>query len=402
MGGSIPEMPNFRGAGPRILRWGVAILVVLLLLWSTTSIPTGNVGVLTLFGRVTGETLGEGIHLINPLKSVQKLSVQTQSVKESANVPSNEGLILALDTSLLFRLDKSKAAFVFQTVGDNYAEKIVEPTLRAAIRASTSAHSANALYTNARELVQLQIQDELTAQLSPRGVIVENVLLRDVQLPAMLKGSIEAKQQAEQDALRMSFILQKEKQEAERIEAQGIADFQKIVAQGISVPNCSNGKASKPPKSWQPASTLRSSSSAIRKTVCPWSSSRSSRVFARQPDSVGTKLSCSKSECGSEQRSAEREVDQGKVIRLPKLNSTVGNVCTPRPHALHNSSTIAAWMPIREMSADLLVRIPGRVAKSLRENANESVGRQDHGLRLEELRLRRSGGRCLGRFLPSW
>src|SRR5580704_3507669 len=236
VGGSIPEMPNFRGAGARILRWGVGILVVLLLLWSTTSIPTGNVGVLTLFGRVTGETLGEGIHLINPLKSVQKLSVQTQSVKESANVPSNEGLIMALDTSLLFRLDKTKAAYVFQTVGDNYAEKIVEPTLRAAIRASTSAHSANALYTNARELVQQQIQDELTAQLAPRGVIVENILLRDVQLPAMLKGSIEAKQQAEQDALRMSFILQKEKQEAERkrIEAQGIADFQKIVAQGIS------------------------------------------------------------------------------------------------------------------------------------------------------------------------
>jgi prohibitin 1 len=235
-GGSIPEMPNFRGAGPRILRWAGVILAVLLVLWSTTSIPTGNVGVLTFFGRVTGETLNEGIHFINPLKSVQKLSVQTQSVKESANVPSNEGLILALDTSLLFRLDKTKAAFVFQTVGDTYAEKIVEPTLRAAIRASTSAHSANALYTNARELVQQQIQDELTAQLSSRGVIVENVLLRDVQLPAMLKGSIEAKQQAEQDALRMSFILQKEKQEAERkrIEAQGIADFQKIVAQGIS------------------------------------------------------------------------------------------------------------------------------------------------------------------------
>jgi prohibitin 1 len=236
LGGSIPAMPNFRGAGSRILRIAVVAVVLLLLLWSTTSIPTGNVGVLTLFGRVTGETLGEGIHLINPLKSVQKLSVQTQSVKESANVPSNEGLILALDTSLLFRLDKTKAAYVYQTVGDNYAEKIVEPTLRAAIRASTSAHSANALYTNARELVQQQIQDELTAQLAPRGVIVENVLLRDVQLPAMLKGSIEAKQQAEQDALRMSFILQKEKQEAERkrIEAQGIADFQKIVAQGIS------------------------------------------------------------------------------------------------------------------------------------------------------------------------
>jgi prohibitin 1 len=227
---------NLRGGGKRILQLGILILVVILLLASTTSIPTGNVGVLTLFGRVTGDVLPEGIHLINPLKAVQKLSIQTQSLKESANVPSNEGLILALDTSLLFHLDKSMAAQVYQTVGADYSDKIVEPTLRAAIRASTSAHTANALYTNARELVQQQIQDELTKQLAPRGVIVENVLLRDVQLPAMLKGSIEAKQQAEQDALRMSFILQKEKQEAERkrIEAQGIADFQKIVATGIS------------------------------------------------------------------------------------------------------------------------------------------------------------------------
>src|SRR6201993_3398136 len=234
-GGGLPPV-NLSGAGKRILQLGILVVLLIVLMASTTSIPTGNVGVLTLFGRVTGETLAEGIHLVNPLKSVQKLSIQTQSVKESANVPSNEGLILALDTSLLFRLDKSKAAFVYQTVGENYAEKIVEPTLRAAIRASTSAHSANALYTNARELVQQQIQDELTTQLAPRGVVVENVLLRDVQLPAMLKGSIEAKQQAEQDALRMSFILQKEKQEAERkrIEAQGIADFQKIVATGIS------------------------------------------------------------------------------------------------------------------------------------------------------------------------
>jgi len=234
--GGVPGMPDFRGFMTRIGRFVLAFVILLLVLWSTTSIPTGHVGVLTLFGRVTGRTLSEGIHLINPLNTVEKLSVQTQSLKESANVPSEEGLILALDTSLLFRLDKDRAAFVFQTVGPNYVEKVVEPTLRAAIRTSTSAHSANALYTNARELVQDQILRELTAQLGQRGIIVENVLLRDVQLPAMLKSSIEAKQQAEQDALRMSFILQKEKQEAERkrIEAQGISDFQRIVATGIS------------------------------------------------------------------------------------------------------------------------------------------------------------------------
>ena len=222
---------------PRRLGGILTAVVLLILAWiSVTSVPTGNVGVLTLFGRVTGEILPEGIHLINPLKSVNKLSVQTQSIKETANVPSNEGLILALDSTLLFHLDRTKAAEVYQRIGDDYSAKVVEPTLRAAIRSATSAHTANALYTSARELVAKQIQDELIVELGARGFTVENVLLRDVQLPALLKTSVEAKQQAEQDALRMSFVLQKEKQEAERkrIEAQGIADFQRIVAQGIS------------------------------------------------------------------------------------------------------------------------------------------------------------------------
>src|SRR5439155_17568990 len=105
-----------------------------------------------------------------------------------------------------------------------------------AIRTATAAHNANALYTGAREEGAKQVQKVLEEQLGPRGIIIESVLLRDIQLPPMLKQSIEAKQQAEQDALRMTFILQKEKQEAERkrIEAQGIADFQRIVAQGFS------------------------------------------------------------------------------------------------------------------------------------------------------------------------
>jgi regulator of protease activity HflC (stomatin/prohibitin superfamily) len=215
----------------------VGAVVLLILLWTTvTSVPTGHVGVLTLFGRVTGEVLPEGIHMVNPLKDVNKLSIQTQAMKESASVPSNEGLIMSLDTSLLFRLDASKAAQVFQTIGRDYVTRVVEPNLRSAIRSVTSSHSANALYTGAREEVAMKIQDELVRLLSPRGIIVESVLLRDVQLPSMLKTSIEAKQQAEQDALRMNFVLQKEKQEAERkrIEAQGISDFQRIVAQGIS------------------------------------------------------------------------------------------------------------------------------------------------------------------------
>src|SRR5215467_4234859 len=155
VGGALNAMPNLGPLRNRFLRIIGLILFAILLFASITSVPTGNVGVLTLFGKVTGEVLLEGIHVINPLKSVQKLSIQTQSVKESSNTPSNEGLMLALDTSLLFHLDRAKAAQVFQTVGENYAEKIVEPTLRSAIRGSTSKHSANALYTNARDAERL-------------------------------------------------------------------------------------------------------------------------------------------------------------------------------------------------------------------------------------------------------
>lgn len=235
-GGGKPGMPNLGALRSRFLRIVIVVGVLILLLASTTSVPTGNVGVLTLFGKVTGEVLPEGIHLINPLKAVTKLSVQTQSRKESASVPSKEGLLLSLDTSLLFHLDKNYAAQMLQSVGTEYGETIIEPELRSAIRGATAAHSSNDLYTNGRELIQQQIKDDLKTKLAPRGVVIEDVLLRDVQLPALLKASIEAKQQAEQDALRMNFILQKEKQEADRkgIEAKGIADFQKIVAQGIS------------------------------------------------------------------------------------------------------------------------------------------------------------------------
>jgi len=235
-GGGKPGMPNFGALRSRFLRIAIVVAVFILLMASTTSVPTGNVGVLTLFGRVTGDVLPEGIHLINPLKAVTKLSVQTQSRKESASVPSKEGLMLSLDTSLLYHLDRTYAAQMLQSVGTEYADTIIEPELRSAIRGATAAHSSNDLYTNGRELIQQQIKDDLKTKLSPRGVIIEDVLLRDVQLPALLKASIEAKQQAEQDALRMNFVLQKEKQEADRkgIEAKGIADFQKIVAQGIS------------------------------------------------------------------------------------------------------------------------------------------------------------------------
>src|ERR1700758_1123734 len=228
---------GFGGNLLKLIGLGVlGFLLVILLFSSITRVNTGHVGVLTLFGRVTGETLGEGIHLINPLKTNNEMSVQTQTIKESASVPSSEGLMMALDTSLIFHLNPDRAAEVFQKIGADYQDKVVENQLRSAIRESTASHTANALYTGEREIVAKQIQDRISEDLAKRGITVEAILLRDIQLPATLKASIEAKQQAEQEALAMNFRLQKETQEAQRkrIEAAGVRDFQQIVAQGIT------------------------------------------------------------------------------------------------------------------------------------------------------------------------
>src|SRR5713101_8989824 len=99
----------------RLVGLGIAALVLIIALCnSITRVGTGHVGVLTLFGKVTGETLGEGIHIINPLKTNNEMSIQTQTIKESANVPSSEGLMMSLDTSLIYHLNPDRAADVFQ------------------------------------------------------------------------------------------------------------------------------------------------------------------------------------------------------------------------------------------------------------------------------------------------
>jgi prohibitin 1 len=233
--GRVVNAPS--GAALKLLGLGaLALLVAIFLFSAITRVDSGAVGVLTLFGRVTGEVLPEGLHLINPFKTNHEISIRTQEIKETASVPSSEGLVMALDTSLIYHLNPEKAAEVYQKIGPNYVEVLIEPNLRSAIREATASHTANALYSGEREMVAKQIVAQLTDLLGQRGVQIESILLRDIQLPNTLKSSIEAKQQAEQEALAMNFRLQKETQEAQRkrIEAQGIRDFQQIVAQGIS------------------------------------------------------------------------------------------------------------------------------------------------------------------------
>ena len=211
-------------------------LAVLLLVGPLRTVPAGHVGVKDFFGQVSPQPLPPGIRFVVPLTRVIKMSVQTQEIKEVAEVPSQEGLILNLETSLLFQLDPAKAADIYRTVGSDYVGTIVEPQFRSAIREITASYEAKSLYSAERERIAGEIFGLFRRLAGERGILVQQVLLRKIGLPPVVANAIQEKLRREQEAEQMKFVLQKEQQEAERkrIEAQGIADFQRIVAQGIS------------------------------------------------------------------------------------------------------------------------------------------------------------------------
>jgi regulator of protease activity HflC (stomatin/prohibitin superfamily) len=202
-----------------------------------TQIDAGHVGVVDFFGVVSDQTLRAGINPVNPLATVIKYSVQTQEHKETMQVLSREGLTIGLEVSALYRLNPDSAARMYKTVsGGEYETIILIPQFRSICRAVTASFQASALYSTERERLGASIQDELARTVAPRGVTIENTPIRNVALPTQLTEAIEQKQRADQESQRMEFILTKEKQEADRkrIEAKGIADFQAIVAAGIS------------------------------------------------------------------------------------------------------------------------------------------------------------------------
>jgi len=215
----------------------VAVVVLFFMATSCiTMIKAGHVGVVDLFGRVQSLTLKPGIQIINPLAHVVQMSVQTQEIKETMDVPSKEGLTMGIEVSLLYHLDPEKAADVYSKVGEDYAGVLLEPQFRSVTRGVTASYEAKALYTSEREAVAQLILDDLKKLVEPRGIVVETTPMRRLSLPAKITSAIEDKLSADQESQRMTFVLTKEKQEAERkrIEAQGVADFQKIVTDGIS------------------------------------------------------------------------------------------------------------------------------------------------------------------------
>jgi prohibitin 1 len=227
------------GPAPKVVRrviLGLVVLVLIVIGGPITVVPAGHVGVKDFFGSVSPNVLPAGVHVIVPFTRVHKMSIQTQEVKETAEVPSKEGLMMDLEGSLLFRLDPKQAAEIYKTVGRNYIEIIVIPQIRSAIREVTASYEAKTLYSAEREMVARQTFELFKKMAGGRGIIAEAVLLRKIGLPPIVANAIQEKLKREQEAEQMKFVLQKESQEAERkrIEAQGIADFQRIISQGLS------------------------------------------------------------------------------------------------------------------------------------------------------------------------
>jgi regulator of protease activity HflC (stomatin/prohibitin superfamily) len=229
----------------------IGFLIIIIGIFSSMfkQIDAGKVGVKSLYGKVQSDVLESGLHLVNPLLDITIFDIQTQNYTMSAihdegskegddaiRVLSNDGLEVVIDLTVLYRVIPGDAPKILKGIGENYTDKIVRPVTRTRIRDNAVYYDAVALYSTKRNEFQQRIFKTIEADFKSRGLILEQLLIRNINLPASVKTTIESKINAEQEAQKMQFVLQKEKQEAERkrVEAQGIADYQRIISSGLT------------------------------------------------------------------------------------------------------------------------------------------------------------------------
>lgn len=228
---------------------GFVIIAIGILSSMFKQIDAGKVGVKSLYGKVQADILESGLHLVNPLLDITTFDIQTQNYTMSAihdegskegddaiRVLSNDGLEVVIDLTVLYRVVPGDAPKILKGIGENYTDKIVRPVTRTRIRDNAVYYDAVALYSTKRNEFQQRIFKTIEADFKARGLVLEQLLIRNINLPASVKTTIESKINAEQEAQKMQFVLQKEKQEAERkrVEAQGIADYQRIISSGLT------------------------------------------------------------------------------------------------------------------------------------------------------------------------
>ena len=228
---------------------GLAFIVIGVLTASVIQIDVGHVGVQKLFGKVQNNVLQSGLHFINPFVDVERMDVKTQnytmsglhdegqkSGDDAIRVLTTDGLEVTIDLSVLYHVVPADAPKLLRETGIDYEVKIVRPLTRTRIRDNAVYYDAVALYSTKRDEFQQRIYNSIEKDFRSRGLILEQLLVRNITLPQSVKTTIEQKINAEQDAQKMQFILQKERQEAERkrVEAQGIADYQRIISESLS------------------------------------------------------------------------------------------------------------------------------------------------------------------------
>ena len=243
------DEPLLRKYRSMIKTAGVIVVLIGMSIACVVQVEPGMVGVQKLFGKVNNNILESGLNVINPLVQVVMFDIRTENYTMSGvqdegskqgddaiRVLTADGLEVVVDLTVLYRVVPAEAPRILKEVGTDYRNVLVRPICRTKIRDNAVYYDAVALYSTKRDEFQAKIFSTIEANFKDRGLLLEQLLVRNITLPASVKASIESKINAEQDAQKMQFVLQKETQEAQRkrVEAQGIADYQKILSTGLS------------------------------------------------------------------------------------------------------------------------------------------------------------------------
>jgi regulator of protease activity HflC (stomatin/prohibitin superfamily) len=243
------DEPSLRKYRSMIKTAGAIVLLVGISIACVVQVEPGEVGVQKLFGKVNNNILESGLNVINPLVQVVMFDVRTENYTMSGvqdegskqgddaiRVLTADGLEVIIDLTVLYKVVPSEAPRILKEVGTDYRNVLVRPICRTKIRDNAVYYDAVSLYSTKRDEFQAKIFSTIESNFKVRGLLLEQLLVRNITLPASVKATIESKINAEQDAQKMTFVLQKERQEAERkrVEAQGIADYQKILSTGLS------------------------------------------------------------------------------------------------------------------------------------------------------------------------
>jgi regulator of protease activity HflC (stomatin/prohibitin superfamily) len=206
------------------------------LLGSCAVVKQNELGVKRRNGVISEQVRGAGLYGVGPFATMIKIPVSTINLAINADLPTKEGLTVLSEMSILYRVDQSKVLDLLKTVGENYEATLIQPIFRSVVRDVSARFMAKDLHTAERANIERTIQQDMDKYLAKRGIVIENVLLKSVKLPRELTAAIEERLRAEQEAFRMQFVLDREKQEAERkkIEAEGIRDAQAIISQGLN------------------------------------------------------------------------------------------------------------------------------------------------------------------------